>query len=336
MSERKVLVCKKGDVVFREGDAGSSIYQVLSGSAAVIANYGTEDEKVLTELHAGDYFGEMAVIEIARRSAAVVATEDRTSIAEVDASDLSGYLEEHKGETGAIARHLSRRLRELTTDYTEVCDTLRELGRLDTSVDKLNKGLADRIKHFARIYLLHRNDAGEVAEPAVHVAAQSCGKELALRGAEYRRGDVIFREGTASDCMYYIYDGRVGIYTGYGTDKQKLLTELGSEMFFGEMGLFEDLQRTATAVTLEDDTYVEMIYEKDLDVIFEKNPTMAMMILQHLSSRLRRLTTDYLRACGTLAEAEKEIEERQAMLTPDTLARAAYMNQLLLSPEILF
>lgn len=327
---------QKGDVIVREGDYGSSIYKLLSGSAAVYTDYGRENEMCLTELHEGDYFGEMAVIEITRRSATVVAAGDGTRVAEVDASDLSGYLSENKGEIGGIARHLSRRLRELTADYTEVCNTLREFGRLDASADKVEQSLMDRIKKFARVYLLGQAVEEEIAEPVAHVAAQKFDGEIALRGAKYRKGDVVFREGAASDCMYYIYEGKIGIYTDYGTEKQKLLTELTQEMFFGEMGLFEGLERTATAVVLEDDTCLELICEKDLDAIFEKNPAMALMILQHLSNRLRRLTVDYLKACKTLAETERELSERKSMLTPEMMIRVQCLNQLMLAPEVLF
>ncbi|MBQ9458662.1 MAG: cyclic nucleotide-binding domain-containing protein [Oscillospiraceae bacterium] len=336
MGATREITFQKGGVIIREGDFDANIYKLLSGCAAVYANYGKEGEKLLTELREGDYFGEMAVIEITRRSATVVAAEDQTRVAQVDASDLGGYLSEHRSEINGIARHLSRRLRELTNDYTEVCDTLRELGRLDTSADKVEKTLLDRIKKFARVYLGARREEEETAQPVAHVAAQRFGRELALRGAEYRKGDVIFREGAASDCMYYIYEGRIGIYTGYGTENQKLLTELTPEMFFGEMGLFEGRLRTATAVALLDDTFVELIYEKDLDTIFDKSPKMALMVLQHLSNRLRNLTSDYLKACRTLADAERELDARKPALTKEMLARAQYLNQLMLAPEVLY
>lgn len=336
MSKSRELVCRKGDVIVREGDFGSGIYKMISGSAAVYANYGKDDEKLLTELHEGAYFGEMAVIEITRRSATVVAAEDQTRVAEIDASDLCGYLSENKGEINGIGRHLSRRLRELTDDYTEVCNTLRELGRLDTSADRVNSSLMDRIKKFARVYLLGQSAGEETAEPTVYVAVQKFDKDLALSAAEYHKGDVIFREGAESDCMYYVYEGRIGIYTDFGTEKQKLLAKLTPEMFFGEMGLFEGMRRTATAVALEEGSFLEVVYEKDLDTIFEKNPAMALMILQHLSSRLRHLTNEYLKACRSLAEAQKELEERDAMMTPEMQARVQYLNQLMLAPEVLF
>ncbi len=333
--ERGERVYQSGEVIFSEGDYGSAIYKLLSGSAEVYAKYGDEEEKLLTELHEGDYFGEMAVIEITRRSATVVAGKDGAHVEMIDASDLSGYLSAHRGEINGIARHLSRRLRELTDDYIEVCDTLRELGRLDTSADRVSEGLMARIKKFARIYLLGDRREEPVQEPP-ETRAEKCDRALALRERVLRKGDVVFREGDRADCMYYIHEGRVGVYTGYGTDRQKLLTELTPEMFFGEMGLFESLHRTATIVALEDDTVAEIIRERDLDTIFAQNPTMALMVLQHLSGRLRRLTRDYLKACKTLAETEEEIEATKSVVTAETLARAAYMNQLLLAPEVIY
>ena len=336
MGMNKEAAYQKGDVIVREGEYGSDIYKIVSGSAVVFAHYGTENVKKLAELHPGDYFGEMAVIEITRRSATVVATEDGTAVTVVDATDLSGYLADNKGEINGIARHLSSRLRSLTADYTEVCDTLRELGRLDTSADRVNQSLLSRVKRFARVLFGGQAAIEDAAETAACPPARQFDKQLALNGTEYGKGDVIFREGADSDCMYYIYEGRVGIYTGYGTQRQKLLAELTPEMFFGEMGMFESLQRTASAVVLEDGTFVEPVYENDLDVILEKNPAMALRILQHLSSRLRRLTSDYLKACRTLAETLKELEDGSPAISAEMKTRVEYMTQLMLAPEVLF
>lgn len=338
MTQNGEKVFHTGDVIVREGDYGSAIYRIISGAAMVYANYEkreTEGLRQLAELHPGDCFGEMAVIEITQRSATVVASEDDTRVKEIDATDLSGYLSGHRGAICDIARGLSQRLRQTTEEYTEVCDTLRELGRLDQSGDRVNEGLLARIQKFARIHLAGMA-ADEPDSPDESFTNEGCDAELALRGEKYRAGSVIFREGDRSDCMYYIHAGRVGIYTGYGTKKQKLLTELTEEMFFGEMGLFEGLKRTATAVALENGTYMELIGENDLETIFEKNPALALMVLQHLSSRLRRLTKDYVKACEALAKAQTEIRDNDDTMTPELRARAEYLNQLLMSPEVLY
>ncbi|MBQ6341715.1 MAG: cyclic nucleotide-binding domain-containing protein, partial [Anaerolineaceae bacterium] len=66
----------KGDVIFHEGDNGDSFFQIESGKVAVITDYGKENEKQLTEMEAGQFFGELAAVEGYHRSATVIAAED--------------------------------------------------------------------------------------------------------------------------------------------------------------------------------------------------------------------------------------------------------------------
>ena len=122
----------------------------------------------------------------------------------------------------------------------------------------------------------------------------------------YDKGAVIFRQGDPGDCMYDIHWGRVGIYTGYGTDDEQKLTELAANSFFGEMGMISKEPRSATAVAIDDQTTLEIIYPEDLIELFEKNPPKFGMIIEHLSSRLRKLTDKYLAACSLVYEVSEE------------------------------
>ena len=64
---------KKGDVIFHEGDIGNTLYQINEGKVDIYLCYGESDQKLLTELTPGKFFGEMAVIEAYPRSATAVA-----------------------------------------------------------------------------------------------------------------------------------------------------------------------------------------------------------------------------------------------------------------------
>lgn len=119
----------------------------------------------------------------------------------------------------------------------------------------------------------------------------------------YKKGQVIFKEGDKADCMYDIRWGSVGIYANYGTKQEKILTKLSAEEFFGEMGLIDGEPRSATAVALEKDTRVEVINEERLGDYLRQRPTKVLVIMQHMSHRLRNLTRDYMEVCGTVAEA---------------------------------
>ena len=63
--------------------------------------------------------------------------------------------------------------------------------------------------------------------------------------------------------------------------------------------------RSATAVTLEADTTVEVISPEDLQEMFEKNPAKVWMIFEHLAGRLRSLTRDYAGVCEELSALRK-------------------------------
>ena len=96
---------------------------------------------------------------------------------------------------------------------------------------------------------------------------------------EFKRGDIIFREGDAGNYMYAVYGGSVGIYTNYGTAQENKLTQLYSDAFFGEMGLIGEEKRSATAVVEEDGTILECIRAEDMETLFKDNPVKIDMIL---------------------------------------------------------
>lgn len=119
----------------------------------------------------------------------------------------------------------------------------------------------------------------------------------------YQKGQIIFQEGDEANCMYDIQRGTVGIYANYGTEREKLLTKLHSEEFFGEMGLVDCEPRSATAVVLEKDTKVEIITGEAFGYFLQERPAKVLIIMQHMSHRIRDLTKDYLEVCKTVAEA---------------------------------
>lgn len=78
-----------GQEVFREGDVGDRIYIVTSGQAEVVRN-----ETVLAQLGAGEYFGEMALLNQTTRNASVRCVEamDVLSIPKREFSALAATL----------------------------------------------------------------------------------------------------------------------------------------------------------------------------------------------------------------------------------------------------
>ena len=118
-----------------------------------------------------------------------------------------------------------------------------------------------------------------------------------------KRNEIIFNEGDKSDCMYDIRMGRVGIYANYGTKEEKLLTELGKDQFFGEMGIIEGYPRSATAVAMGDMTELTVIAKDEFEDYCKRNPEKTILIMKNMSARIRDLTRGYLEVCHTIAES---------------------------------
>ncbi len=307
----------KGDVIFREGEYGTTMYRILDGTVAIYANYGESGEQKLTELKAGDFFGEMAVIEAFPRSATAVAASE-ARVEEVGKESLSAFFKAEPEMIMKIMRHISGRLRKLTEDYREVCATIAEMEPGGAKKPR-SAGLAAKIKKFAGIYLGSRGKADVSYE--VKRGENQSREGLDKRMETLSKGTVIFKQGETGKCMYDLHWGSVGIYSGYGTEYEKLLTEVQPNEFFGEMGMIEGEPRSATAVVLENGTVLETIYEEDLAKLFEINPAKVFMVLSHLSNRLRKLTVDYLNACK-LVYVVSDAEETEKPVSEEVKAEA--------------
>jgi len=143
---------------------------------------------------------------------------------------------------------------------------------------------------------------------------------------KFKKNEIIFKEGDEGECMYDILSGNVGIYSSYGTPDQKLLTTLGEDAFFGEMGMIEKLPRSATAVALEE-TYVNAINENDFSEFLADRPSKALTVLQCTSNRLRKLSYDYVEACAAIAEYVKQ-EEKGEKPSAELMAKLKKINAL--------
>ncbi len=67
---------KKNEVVFKEGDIGDAFYLIVTGSVRISTLVPGVGEEALTVLGEGEYFGEMALIDDAPRSASAIANDD--------------------------------------------------------------------------------------------------------------------------------------------------------------------------------------------------------------------------------------------------------------------
>ncbi|HEX2884124.1 MAG TPA: cyclic nucleotide-binding domain-containing protein [Candidatus Limnocylindria bacterium] len=92
------------EVIVREGSTGTALYIILSGTARVEREGGT-----IGQLSAGDFFGELALIEEHPRSATVVAATP-TECLLFPAWEFTALLNEHPEVAVPIMRALIARI----------------------------------------------------------------------------------------------------------------------------------------------------------------------------------------------------------------------------------
>ena len=142
--------------------------------------------------------------------------------------------------------------------------------------------------------------------------------------------EIIFRQGDIASVMYDIIGGKVGIFTDYGTDREKLIAELGADQGFGEMGLIECYPRSATAVALEDGTRLTELSAGDISEYFRDKPEKVLRLMRQLSQRIRETTKKYIDVRRTVSDrencSEADIERRLMIQKEMELYAAQYSS----------
>ncbi|MBV8218330.1 MAG: Crp/Fnr family transcriptional regulator, partial [Solirubrobacterales bacterium] len=100
-----------GEIVFKEGDEGSTCYVVRSGRTRALRMHPDGRSITLAHFGPGDIFGEMAMLDGERRSATVESVEETDAIA-ILSTDMHRLLREYPDISVKLIAALGRRLRE--------------------------------------------------------------------------------------------------------------------------------------------------------------------------------------------------------------------------------
>jgi CRP-like cAMP-binding protein len=169
---------RRNEVIFHQGDVGDSLHVVASGAVKIVLPSSEGEEAIIATLRPGDFFGELALLDGAPRSATATALEQTETLVlprtvfrdllEVDASlrdallmglatelrHLTGHVEElhFLDLAGRLAMRLARLAQQedpgnigevrLDWPYTQ-SDLAAMIGGTRQSVNKLLSGLVD-------------------------------------------------------------------------------------------------------------------------------------------------------------------------------------------------
>ena len=108
---------KAGETIFRAGDPGDGFYLVESGRVIISAVVGAESRPLAT-VNAGEFFGEMALLDDAPRSATATAEVDTRAFC-IGREELLALLEQKPRLALNLIREFSHRVRSLNRKYID-------------------------------------------------------------------------------------------------------------------------------------------------------------------------------------------------------------------------
>ena len=127
-----------------------------------------------------------------------------------------------------------------------------------------------------------------------------------LSERRFAAGTQIFAQGDAGDAMYIVVSGDVNIFLP-GEDSHRIsLEDLSRGQFFGELAVFDEKPRSASALATTDCVLLELAH-RTLGDYLEQRPRAALAILRTLSGRLR--DTNMLLSARAAVNVDAEFEK---------------------------
>jgi len=117
-------------------------------------------------------------------------------------------------------------------------------------------------------------------------------RELAdsLQRRPYAAGVAVFEQGDRGDALYIVERGDINIHLPGEASRRISLKDISRGEYFGELSLFDDKPRSASALATTDALLLEL-HRDTLQSYLQRRPGAAMAILRTMSGRLRETNT---------------------------------------------
>jgi len=152
-----------------------------------------------------------------------------------------------------------------------------------------------------------------------------------MRQRVYPAGAIVVNEGDEAHGMFIVDSGALKVFVTEENGKEVTLSLLGPEDYFGELALLDDAPRSASVITVEKTTLLQ-ISRADFNEVIAAHPACMQIIMRNLVGRIRELT-DNVRALAlidvfgrisrvfdSMAEPEGEMRIIRRRMTQQDLA----------------
>lgn len=134
---------------------------------------------------------------------------------------------------------------------------------------------------------IRSNERESAFDPVLFLNTEGTGRRL----LKYRRGQVVFSQGSWSDAVFYIRDGNVKVTVISKWGKERVIAILGPHEFFGESCLASRSLRLVTLRAMAECNIVRLGKDVMLKVLQEE-PAFSAMFITHLLNRTIRIQQD--------------------------------------------
>jgi CRP/FNR family transcriptional regulator len=131
----------------------------------------------------------------------------------------------------------------------------------------------------------------------------------------FEPGQIVFREGDASDTCYVVRSGRARAVREHSDGRTITLATFGPGDIFGELAMFEDELRSATVEAVQR-TSVVAVLGPDMRRLMAEHPEIAIRLVVALGRRLRE-TNDRL-----AKQSFQTVQSRVAVVLGELVAQA--------------
>jgi len=142
MERSRVRTYAANTIVVSEGDEGNSLFVVQSGALKAFLTDNAGREVTLSLLDPGDYFGELALLDEAPRSASVAAVT-KSEVLQIPRSAFLALIEVHPACMQMVVRNLVGRIRTLTESVRSLAlvDVFGRISRVFNSLAVEKEGV---------------------------------------------------------------------------------------------------------------------------------------------------------------------------------------------------
>ena len=208
-----------GEVIVNQGDSPDKFYIITNGYVDVFYQPPDGQEKLINQMGPGEYFGEIGLLKSSRRVATVRARTD-VMLMSMDHTTFREWI-----QSSALSRE------DLDAKIEQRISNVGQLQYIDQPAEE-NSPDPEPIP-----------DDEQVKEV---VAGQLANNSWESGVQIFTPGDVIAKQGEIADKFYIIVEGKVKISRLDANGDEHFVAYLGDGDYFGEIGLMEGQQRSAT------------------------------------------------------------------------------------------